>query len=739
MLNGRFSGLFALIFMVLGLPVQATHIIGGELYYDCLGGNNYLITLKVYRDCLNGQAPFDNPASISIWDAGGNLLQTINLPFPGASNVPFTPNSPCFQAPPNVCVEEAIYAFQTTLPIQATGITLAYQRCCRNNSIVNLVNPGSTGSTYQTTIPGTNLISCNSSPRFNNFPPIAVCLGDTLKFDHSATDPDGDSLVYELCSTYHGGSVATPMPIPTSPPPFTPITFSPPFSAIYPLASNPPIAINPATGFMTAVPNQVGQYVVGVCVREYRNGVLIGVHQRDFQFNVTACLTNTQAGFSLNTNLQVEPDGSFFICGDLPVNFTNSSVNATTFAWDFGVSGINTDVSNAYQPQYTFPGPGVYQIQLISNPGFFCADTATQTLTVKAAVLLNPLSLPDQCIGNQNINLTATGTLPGGTVFNWNFGPNANPSSSNQNPTGPINYNQPGQYQIRLLAERMGCKDSLVFPVNVSGYAYGIPDGPYLGCEPGSITFNPQIFAENNTLIFNWNLGNGQNSNLLNPTVVYPAGTYQPVLTVISTGACVDTFALPVVGGVQIFPIPTAILTGNPDEQSVFNPYFYFTNSSLNYFSCMFNPGDGSPWQGCQNNYACSYDSAGYFEATLIAINQYQCTDTARYRIYVRPEFTYYVPNAFTLNADGINEGFRGYGIGIAQYDFRIFNRWGQELFTSTQLTESWDGFYGSKICPQGVYVYSADIVDALGVSHRFRGKVLLIRGSSLLTRPSAE
>jgi len=739
MLNGRFSGLFALIFMVLGLPVQATHIIGGELYYDCLGGNNYLITLKVYRDCLNGQAPFDNPASISIWDAGGNLLQTINLPFPGASNVPFTPNSPCFQAPPNVCVEEAIYAFQTTLPIQATGITLAYQRCCRNNSIVNLVNPGSTGSTYQTTIPGTNLISCNSSPRFNNFPPIAVCLGDTLKFDHSATDPDGDSLVYELCSTYHGGSVATPMPIPTSPPPFTPITFSPPFSAIYPLASNPPIAVNPATGFMTAVPNQVGQYVVGVCVREYRNGVLIGVHQRDFQFNVTACLTNTQAGFSLNTNLQVEPDGSFFICGDLPVNFTNSSVNATTFAWDFGVSGINTDVSNAYQPQYTFPGPGVYQIQLISNPGFFCADTATQTLTVKAAVLLNPLSLPDQCIGNQNINLTATGTLPGGTVFNWNFGPNANPSSSNQNPTGPINYNQPGQYQIRLLAERMGCKDSLVFPVNVSGYAYGIPDGPYLGCEPGSITFNPQIFAENNTLIFNWNLGNGQNSNLLNPTVVYPAGTYQPVLTVISTGACVDTFALPVVGGVQIFPIPTAILTGNPDEQSVFNPYFYFTNSSLNYYSCMFNPGDGSPWQGCQNNYAYSYDSAGYFEATLIAINQYQCTDTARYRIYVRPEFTYYVPNAFTLNADGINEGFRGYGIGIAQYDFRIFNRWGQELFTSTQLTESWDGFYGSKICPQGVYVYSADIVDALGVSHRFRGKVLLIRGSSLLTRPSAE
>jgi len=501
MLKRVLSGLIAVFFIGLGLPLNATHIIGGELYYDCLGGNNYLITLKVYRDCLNGQAPFDNPASISVWDAGGNLLQTINLPFPGANNVPFTPNSPCFQAPPNVCVEEAIYTFQTTLPVQTSGITLAYQRCCRNNSIVNLVNPGSTGSTYQTTIPGTNLVTCNSSPRFNNFPPIAVCLGDSLKFDHSATDPDGDSLVYELCSTYHGGSVATPMPIPTSPPPFTPITFSPPFSALYPLASNPPIAIHPTTGFMTAVPNQLGQYVVGVCVREYRNGVLIGVHQRDFQFNVTACITNTQAGFTFNTNLQVEPDGSYFICGDLPVNFTNNSVNAYTFAWDFGVLGTNTDVSSVYQPQFTFPGPGVYQIQLISNPGFFCADTAYQTLTVKAAVLLNSLSLPNQCIGSQNINLTATGTLPSGTQFNWNFGPNANPSTSNQNPTGPINYNQPGQYQIRLLAERMGCKDSLVLPGNISGHAYGFPDGPYAGCEPASITINPPILPATNTLM----------------------------------------------------------------------------------------------------------------------------------------------------------------------------------------------------------------------------------------------
>jgi gliding motility-associated-like protein len=84
-----------------------------------------------------------------------------------------------------------------------------------------------------------------------------------------------------------------------------------------------------------------------------------------------------------------------------------------------------------------------------------------------------------------------------------------------------------------------------------------------------------------------------------------------------------------------------------------------------------------------------------------------------------------------------MNEGFRGYGTGIKEYAFRIFNRWGEELFSSNSITEEWNGFHEGRICPQGAYVYAADIVDALGNSHRFRGKVLLIRGSALLSKPS--
>lgn len=276
------------------INTRATHIIGGELIYDCLGvdsaGNHtYKLTLKVYRDCLNGVPPFDDPAYISIWDGASpsNFINNIAVPFPGSIFLPFVSSDPCFVPPSNICVEQAIYIDTITLPTSITGYIFAYQRCCRNNSIINILDPGNTGATYFEQVPDT--ILCNSSPRYTNFPPIALCVNQPLVFDHSATDPDGDSLVYYICTPYIGASAGDAQPLITSPPPFTPITFILPFTAINPITGLPPLAINSVTGLLTLTPTQLGQFVVGICCDEYRNGVLIGTHHRDFQFNVVDC------------------------------------------------------------------------------------------------------------------------------------------------------------------------------------------------------------------------------------------------------------------------------------------------------------------------------------------------------------------------------------------------------------------------------------------------------------------
>ena len=71
---------FIFLFAILTMPLvsKGDHLVGGEIYYECLGNDDYLITLKVYRDCFSSGAPFDSPASIAVYDANGGLVTALN-------------------------------------------------------------------------------------------------------------------------------------------------------------------------------------------------------------------------------------------------------------------------------------------------------------------------------------------------------------------------------------------------------------------------------------------------------------------------------------------------------------------------------------------------------------------------------------------------------------------------------------------------------------------------------------
>ncbi|OFY99152.1 MAG: hypothetical protein A3K10_03275 [Bacteroidetes bacterium RIFCSPLOWO2_12_FULL_31_6] len=320
-----------LLFLLSGTPSFATHIVGGELYYQDLGNSQYQITLKLYRDCYNGLAPFDNPAYVFVYDANFTLVQTIEMYNPVINNIPITSTDPCLTPPTNICVEEGVYQETVTLPAIANGYDLVYQRCCRNNSIVNLVNPNLTGATYVAHIPGLNVVSKNSSPNFKNFPPIFLCIYNDIDFDHSATDLDGDSLVYEMCDPYLGADSICPMPSPSSSfcptptLPYTNVQWASGYSGSYPFNSSPAISIDPKTGLLSGKPGLVGQFVVGVCVSEYRNGILLSTTKRDFQFNIIDC-DNIFATIPAQTQY----------CDGYTYSFSNTNLKAVKYFWDFG-------------------------------------------------------------------------------------------------------------------------------------------------------------------------------------------------------------------------------------------------------------------------------------------------------------------------------------------------------------------------------------------------------------------
>ncbi|MBR9919469.1 MAG: T9SS type A sorting domain-containing protein [Bacteroidetes bacterium] len=353
--------------------LQATHIVGGEMNYTCLGNNQYEITLTIFRDCFNGNpaAFFDNPASIGIFSgATNNLIDAISIPFDPMVNDTLDPvlSSNCLVVPPNVCVHTTTYTAVVNLPTIPGGYILSYQRCCRNVTISNIVGPLDTGATYSTFISEDALQECNSNAKFNTWPPIYICVNEPINFDHSATDSDGDSLVYKLCTPLEGANPSIPQPVPPNPPPYNEITWiDPPYNETNMLNGTPggaPLTIDPETGLLEGLPNTIGQFVVGVCVEEYRDGQLISTTRRDFQYNVGVCGETTSA-FAHSENE----------CNELTVSFFNNSINADEFIWDFGDPtnpGPNSFLEN---PEYTFPEPGIYTVTLIVEPNSVCEDT----------------------------------------------------------------------------------------------------------------------------------------------------------------------------------------------------------------------------------------------------------------------------------------------------------------------------------------------------------------------------
>lgn len=527
--------------------VHATHIIGGELYYDALGNGLYQVTLKLYRDC-SGIA-FDPTAAIGVFDgAGGGLLSVQTLSFPGGSFVPITLDSPCLTLPPDVCVETTSYTGLFNLPASPNGYILSYQRCCRTAIIGNLVDPGDLGLTVMTRIPA-QPIESNSAPRFNELPPVALCLDAPLSFDHGASDPDGDSLVYSLCTPYNGGTALAPQPNPPAPPPYAPLPWSAGYSEGYPIDSDPAIAIDPATGLLTLTPTLQGNYTVGVMVQEYRNGALINETRRDFLFKVVACDAVVTGG--------IQPQSEF--CTSLTVPFASATAGAQAVHWDFGVPEQTSDTSNAWNPVWTYAEPGTYTVTLIANPGTTCADTAQSVFNVYLAP--QPMvRVPPPFCGNQPVTLVAEGAFGPQAALTWLLGSGSVPQTSSDSIV-QVQFAGPGVHEVSLLVAENGCTAFVTETIT----NYALPEASFeADPDPPQLVGTPVVFTDtsdpNGGVIAQWDwLRDGSVFAPSAPTAAWSAGwpaTYIIELIITTEDGCSDTASLAyaVEGGAVVVP-----------------------------------------------------------------------------------------------------------------------------------------------------------------------------------------
>ncbi len=744
--------LLPLFFFAFTNKIQATHIVGGDISYECLGPSQtsgimeYRITMHVYRDRINGQAAFDNPAIVGIY-AGSNTATTFNilrLTNPVITTIPIVFTNPCLVAPANIGVEEGTYTGIVELPFNPDGYTISYQRCCRNRTVNNLATPRSTGATYTISLNSEAQQQCNSSPIFSEFPPIAICANRELEFDHSATDVDGNTLVYELCSPFNGGGNSTsggngfnsPAPNPPAPPPYNPVVFGAGYSGTSPLNASPMLSIDPNTGFLTGIPTALGQYVVGICVKEYdTSGNLLSSTLRDFQFNVATCDDQVDAKITADSVNFITDQYYVNFCGDSVITFDNTSTIQSfinSYEWRIDLGNGNFFTSSTFEPTVTFPGAGTYQGWMIANPGSVgCTDTALLTINISLDVLADFSMTYDSCeIGlSYFTNKTSFDPVTPIQSYAWSFGDGT--GSSMSSPTHQYVYPDTGFHNVTLVATNIvGCASiktkrldwtpKPIFPLDLNN------DTACINFLAGNI---PSIYYPIDDYTFQWDFGEGTSSDQFLAEHNYTqSGIYNRTLVITSPKGCTQQFNSTVVA----LDTPKANFSYLPTQPTSLNPVVEFKDESelSNLWEWHFGNGI-SKLSSFESDITYSYPDTGQHLVKLVVTHINGCTDTAQQLIDIVPEVTYFLPNALTPNEDGKNDVYKGKGYTqyMKSFEMGIYSRWGERLFTTQDPNEAWNGRknnVGQK-CQAGVYVVVVRIVGPRGKQQELKGYATVV------------
>ncbi|HRG01917.1 MAG TPA: gliding motility-associated C-terminal domain-containing protein [Bacteroidia bacterium] len=257
-------------------------------------------------------------------------------------------------------------------------------------------------------------------------------------------------------------------------------------------------------------------------------------------------------------------------------------------------------------------------------------------------------------------------------------------------------------------------------------------------CAPASITFTP-IPSASGSYTYEWKM-DGANSDITgdgNPfTYNYAiADTFSVKVLITNTvTGCSNNYSQ--ADYLIINPSPIASFYAVPQVASILDPNIEFVNTSQGATNYLWDFGDPAATNGSNNttmtNPSHLYTYVGTYNVHLIASTLKGCKDIAELQVEIAPDFALYIPNAFTPDENGKNDIFQPMGVGIDEENYRmdIFDRWGENIFTSNNFRKGWDGSVkgGSKLAPQGVYIYKLQVVDTQGNKHPYVGHVTVIR-----------
>ncbi len=386
------------------------------------------------------------------------------------------------------------------------------------------------------------------------------------------------------------------------------------------------------------------------------------------------------------------------ICGgsaDLSI-LVSGGMEPYTYSWD---NGLATTSNYTVSPTQT--------TTYIVGVSDACAQTLTEDVVVSVGSGYGSISNDTLICEGGTASLEATG----GTSYTWSNG-----SSGSVINVSPV---QTTEYYVTIHGACDGWDT-----VTVSVQAL-----PVVTVKPPtqSICIGESVsLVAGGGVSYQWaaspgdaTLGNQATLPVIN---VKPVNSVTYSVTATDDIGCINTSN----ATVTLNPNPVADFFATPKIVNILEPMITFFDNSTGAVSWVWNMGDGTI--NYAPNFEHAYSDTGTFEVSLFVQNQYGCVDSTTDYVMVRPNFTFYVPNAFTPNDDFKNDVFHAFGEGVVEFEMRIFNRWGELIFNCDDINIPWDGKVNGREAPVGVYFYKILYTNGSNKKKEVSGNVTLLR-----------
>ncbi len=403
-------------------------------------------------------------------------------------------------------------------------------------------------------------------------------------------------------------------------------------------------------------------------------------------------------------------------CLPLTVNFRDTLAEGKSYLWNFG-DGSAEVITLVPSITHSFTAIGNYRVMLVSIDSQKCnlRDTVFLTIRVKTdkanlgftSKKLNPCTAFNYRFAN-NTFVSPPGKTFTNKSFIWNFGDNTAPVSAGLD-TIYHSFPGPGIYFVKLtITDTNFCNapETLTDTLRIASLVKAKFETPILGCAPYNAYFNNTSDAGEQ---FFWNFGDGTTSTAQYPTHIYATpGVYIIKLVVIDSGTCNKSDST--VFTLTVADKPSAAFTFSPIPPQPNAPVQFFNGSAgAIRYKWIFGDGDEIPTTSTAP-VSHIYNATFNFSAMLVAINASGCADTATRIINAKVLPLLDVPSAFSPNSDGINDFVMVRGFGIQKMIWRIYNRWGNVVFETTDRNSPWNGKYKGIVQPAEVYHYTLDV-----------------------------